>query len=1543
MPVDHDSVRTEHHQVEERLSPSIALLIGQELVSLFQSDGDPEDLENGITHLRVGVTELCEMDKNGISHPRAGVTELCEMDKCDIYLCINNLGTALMQRFRKSGQLADLTEAVGYFRTVTAVDNFRRREFSCHQLALALHELYLRQGKLTDLQDAITHLRIALALRDHDDDYRSASLNDLGFILLDYYHDGHSDEHDVLEEIISLHRDAVRLSPPGHSTYAVYRCNLGSALRIRFHKMKQMADLEEAISLHRESLRLPTRNLDQHSNVFNDLGLDLFTRFEEKKHIDDLEEAINCHRSALNFRLPDHPDHPTSLNNLGIALHTRFKIIQERDDVDQAICCLLKALECYHTMHPDRPNTIKNIANMFWSRFKYSGSTDDLNEALSHYRTVVALLPPEHRMRTSSLRTLGEKVEIAVEELGDSQWLDDGIGAYSEILDHLSSIHPDRASSLTSLANLLLIRFKNGQIETDLNRTIALYREAVALYNMDDSQRFDPLYNLGVALQLQYDSSGSSEDLRCVIDCYREALAHCSSDSSYYSLLLYNLSDSLLSSSQLSGNLQDLEESIDHGQKALISCPTSDHRHPLVLNNLAIAFTTRFEMLMQTQDIDAAIKYHTEMLALCPPGHSNHFASLNNLGLSMQARGIHLSQTSDIETAINLHAQALALCSQGNRGVDCSSTANNYGTDYYALFGHSGQPEIEHLETAISSFRDALSIIDHPRRAIFLENLGAALWTRYIQLGQMSDLEGAIESQRHVLESDELRHATRVHALIDLGNSLTMHFLRFRYDDFRKEAISRYLAVLDNEADSSFGRSVTFGNLAAIILAGLGDSNKMDKEERSKALLHCDEAIRFLHRALELEPDDHPQGRQHFFTNLGFAYETRYNLHKPTVGTEDLDQAITYHHDALRHCPQDDVLTRSFILGNLGNSLLLRGERLQDTKDLKDASRYLCEAEEILPVEHHHQTRVKNWLGSAYLKLATHEQTADNIEKAFKAFRQAADRPFGSSHARLHGSLNWVTQARAHQHQSLTDAYSHALSLLDRCLITNPSIEYQHQFLNTIPNSSSIAVDAAASAIEDGKVKDAVKLVEQGKGILWSRMRGYRHSLDGIRELDEALAADFDLHSAQLEALALSSGGQKDTGLIQVLPDKTRMGNVNNTVSFETRMKWQRIASEKWDETVMAIRQLKGHSDFLQPPSFDTLQHAAKCGPVIVIIISKYRSDAVIVLHARDPVLVPLPKASPEVLNNLSTKLQEALEQESPIPREPYDIILRSLWENVVRPIVDKLLVLEVPQMSRLWWCPTGPLCGLPIHAAGPYKEGERTNLPDLYISSYISTLSSLIKAREGLPPQPVPKRLLVVGQPDDPTLPNVKKEISRIKNLGNFANILVGEHANKQAVLESLKQHSWVHFTGHGLHHPTRPFQSSFQLHDEEQLRVLDIMSAKSLDADFAFLCACHTAAGDNENTPNEVIHPAAALQFCGFRSVVGTLWEMMDVDGPELAERFYRRLFRQKKGRPVQIDVVQIDVRDTAEAMHKVVSAMRLSKHVTPNRWIPFIHMGV
>ena len=57
---------------------------------------------------------------------------------------------------------------------------------------------------------------------------------------------------------------------------------------------------------------------------------------------------------------------------------------------------------------------------------------------------------------------------------------------------------------------------------------------------------------------------------------------------------------------------------------------------------------------------------------------------------------------------------------------------------------------------------------------------------------------------------------------------------------------------------------------------------------------------------------------------------------------------------------------------------------------------------------------------------------------------------------------------------------------------------------------------------------------------------------------------------------------------------------------------------------------------------------------------------------------------------------------------------------------------------------------------------------------------------------------------------------------------------------------------------------------------------------AELAFLSACHTAAGGVVGTPDEVVHLAAALQFCRFRSAVGTMWGMEDEDGCDVTGIF-------------------------------------------------------
>ncbi|KAG2342131.1 hypothetical protein BDR05DRAFT_847216, partial [Suillus weaverae] len=47
----------------------------------------------------------------------------------------------------------------------------------------------------------------------------------------------------------------------------------------------------------------------------------------------------------------------------------------------------------------------------------------------------------------------------------------------------------------------------------------------------------------------------------------------------------------------------------------------------------------------------------------------------------------------------------------------------------------------------------------------------------------------------------------------------------------------------------------------------------------------------------------------------------------------------------------------------------------------------------------------------------------------------------------------------------------------------------------------------------------------------------------------------------------------------------------------------------------------------------------------------------------------------------------------------------------------------------------------------------------------------------------------------------------------------------------------------------------------------------------------------------PDEVIHLAAGLQFSGFKSVVGTLWEVNDAVAKHMVKSFYENMFEDLK----------------------------------------------
>lgn len=335
---------------------------------------------------------------------------------------------------------------------------------------------------------------------------------------------------------------------------------------------------------------------------------------------------------------------------------------------------------------------------------------------------------------------------------------------------------------------------------------------------------------------------------------------------------------------------------------------------------------------------------------------------------------------------------------------------------------------------------------------------------------------------------------------------------------------------------------------------------------------------------------------------------------------------------------------------------------------------------------------------------------------------------------------------------------------------------------------------------------------------------------------------------------------------------------------------YQRIHAE-WSRTLAEIRALDGVQDFLRPARFSELKQVAEHGPVIVINISRFRSDAIILPTAEPPVVVPLPDATPEGVQLLANRFgarpavindQDAVE------------ILREIWRVIVRPVVTRLRsrTNPLPFGSRIWWCPTGAASRLPLHAAGPYMARQR-DLPHIFTSSYTPTLGTLIRARKARRPSNYIRSLLVVAQPETPgekPLPSVLKELEMVQMQVHGANALEGSAANRDPVLKGIADNAWIHLACHGHHNSTQPFLSHFSMHDGP-ISLLDIIHSELPMAEVAVLSACHSARV-SEQMPDEVLHPAAGMMFAGFRSVVGTMWALEDSIGPHFTEVFYNEM---------------------------------------------------
>ncbi|KAH9170782.1 CHAT domain-containing protein [Lactarius sanguifluus] len=525
------------------------------------------------------------------------------------------------------------------------------------------------------------------------------------------------------------------------------------------------------------------------------------------------------------------------------------------------------------------------------------------------------------------------------------------------------------------------------------------------------------------------------------------------------------------------------------------------------------------------------------------------------------------------------------------------------------------------------------------------------------------------------------------------------------------------------------------------------------------------------------------------------------------------------------------------------------------------------------------------------------------------------------------------------EHCSISEAYENAVSMMQDTLLFAPTLQLKHAtFAKADDNSHRVPLDYASYHVDLNQLEEAIEILERGRGLLWSEMRHLRASIDQLLQADSQLGQRFAAVNRDLEELTMSIPPSHELSIDDGSADDLRAVD-----PFGRLILKQRGLSKERDNLISQIRTLPGFDSFLTSPSFDTLRSPASSGPVIIINHSKWRSDILILLHNASPSLILTPHDFYDRTKTLKDKLLDSRNKHG-LDSSHYDetlaSVLAELYDLVGEPVIDRLHQLRVPEQSRIWWCPTSVFCSLPLHAMGPIPSdgGVVRYFLDLYICSYTPTLSALIQSRIRDSDSLSMDRpsLLLVAQPD-PSLPTVGGEIQVVRRLDTDVTSLISEAATPAAVIDGFHHHQFIHFACHGTLEADKPFEAGFELYGDKRLTLLDIVRSDLPTAEFAFLSACHTAEVTEGSIIDEGLHLAAAVQYCGFRSVVGTMWAMVDEDGQDLAEHFYKALFsnsRREQGVPYH--------ERSAKALRFAVKKLRKKRRISLERWVNFVHYG-
>jgi CHAT domain-containing protein/tetratricopeptide (TPR) repeat protein len=1402
---------------------------------------------------------------------------------------------------------------------------------ACYELGNA----HQAQGQLDEAED--WHSK-SLAIREYldDDPGRASSYHLIGIIC---------QEQGRLEEAEEWHNKAAAIQE---------RLGDEPGLARSFHELGNAAyqrdQLDAAESWHRRSLKIKEtlRNRQGMANSYHQLG-------NISQDRNQLLEAERWYREALSLReeMDDVGKIPDVYYELG-------NIAQKRDHLEDAEDYYNKCIAMYEDIGSQRGlgRTYGQLGLLAESRGQNQLALQQVIRSMFIFGQLTGTWSaPDLLIRLSDQHGLNALQDAWLRITGSPL-----PAAVRELIDDRGS---DSAASLALRGARLLQDAMRSCDLTGLNISIEMITRALKAAPAQLS-RASMLSNLSMALRSRYLRTGSIADLDFALVSAQDAVAACPADHPVRARSLIALSDILLTRFDETHLQADLDEAIALAQEAVTASADDDHDKDVPLISLGYALHERFLQSRQLEDLDAAIEIMQKAVNSCPADHPDRAAGLVGLSAFRRSRFARTSESTDLEASVSAAQEALVVTPTGdpfrakcliNLSDTLLSQAEHSGkisdADDAVITAQEAveaipaqQPDhgwqlrtlsiaLRHrhelsgartdLDAAVAAAREAADAVQAAEKdySTFQMNLAIVLRSRFILTGATEDLDGSvISSQRAVSASDpeDPELATRLNIL-----GLTLHS-RFDHVGAIEDINAAVVATVTAMQASQAGQAIW-----PALLTNLG-LHLQARFEAGGPLEDIEAAVTAAQAAIEYTPAHDPEIAARL-SNLGIALHAKFeetgdqaDLHAAVdAGQESVNSTSAAHHEwPVR-------------LSSLGSTLLARFQQAADPTDLIRAITALREALNATPADHSRRAgRLANLAQALQAQFALTGSQSD-LDATLDAWRSAASADTSPPRLRVQAAREWGRIAAAgSQWLQAVRAFGIAVELLALVAPRNVARRDQEVLLGSL---GDLAPEATACCIHAGMPDRAIELFENGRGILLSQALDTRTDLTALGERYPDLAQRFVNLRDNLDSVT-SDGLPSDPSTINSAADYGPDGHLAGQQRRETALEFERLVAE--------IRVKAEFANFLRPLTFRELAVAADDGPVVMLNVSKFGSHAL--LLTRDGVLkpLPLPKLTPERVEEQADEFMSAVES---MPEESGEdritAVLRWLWDSAAAPVLERLNLSEplAGQVSwpRLWWCVSGTLSFLPLHAAG-YHDTRSAALPktviDRVVSSYTPTIRALMHARrsDAAGDQIMPDMsadVMAVAMPITPqasNLPGAAAEADVLRRtFPGRVKVLHGAEATYDTVKDAMPRARWAHFACHGFADPADPSASHLLLNDHltRPLTVVDVARLRMTNADLAFLSACSTARPGRRLT-NEAIHLASAFQLAGYRHVIGTLWPITDRAAVSLTSDVYNTLASSGT------------VADTATALHSASRTLRDLRPQNPSIWAAHVHSG-